>query len=319
MSSTIDNNNIILTCANCGKEDAEDNSLKVCVACKMVKYCNRECQIAHRPQHKRACKERATELYDEALFKDPRPREDCPICMLPLPLERGEATFESCCGKVICNGCNVAMVKEATLKRKSKDDAMSKGRMGACAFCRTPPPSSDKEAIERIRELVKSDNAEAYYSLGGVYERGVMGVSQDRAKARELYQRAGELGCADAYFNLGVDYNNGHAANDKDKKKARHFYELAAMNGGVQARHNVGNIEGRAGNNHRALKHFKISASAGYALSLGAVKNGYLMGMISKDEYANVLRTYQKQTDEMKSEMRDLAAEFYRYSKARGI
>ena len=38
-----------------------------------VKYCNRECQIAHRPQHKKECKQRAAELHEEALFKQPPP------------------------------------------------------------------------------------------------------------------------------------------------------------------------------------------------------------------------------------------------------
>ena len=83
-------------CANCGKGVGD---LKFCDACKLVKYCNRDCQIAHRPQHKKACKKRAAELRDEALFKEPPPREECPICMLPLPLDAEKYSFKSCCGK----------------------------------------------------------------------------------------------------------------------------------------------------------------------------------------------------------------------------
>ena len=56
------NMNNIITCAACGKEDSGDAILKSCTACKSVKYCNRDCQIAHRPQHKKACKKRAIEL-----------------------------------------------------------------------------------------------------------------------------------------------------------------------------------------------------------------------------------------------------------------
>ena len=66
MSSTEDDN--VSICANCGKEGS---NLKSCTACKLVKYCNRECQIAHRPQHKKVCKKRAAELHDEKLFKQP--------------------------------------------------------------------------------------------------------------------------------------------------------------------------------------------------------------------------------------------------------
>ena len=88
----------ITTCTACGKDG---DGLKKCVACMMVKYCSRECQIAHRPQHKKACKKRAAELYDEKQFKEVEP-DECPICMLPLP-NIDETTIKSCCGKRICN------------------------------------------------------------------------------------------------------------------------------------------------------------------------------------------------------------------------
>ena len=104
MNDVPDTTTTTTTCANCGNNREESaGDLKTCTACKLVKYCNRECQIAHRPLHKKACKKRAAELRDEALFKEPPPRDDCPICFLPLPLEAGESTFKSCCGKIICN------------------------------------------------------------------------------------------------------------------------------------------------------------------------------------------------------------------------
>ena len=100
MSSTDD----IIVCANCGTGEKSAGDLKACTACRLVKYCNRDCQIAHRPQHKKACKKRAAELYDEALFNETPPREECPICMLPLPLNAAQVQFKSCCGKIICGG-----------------------------------------------------------------------------------------------------------------------------------------------------------------------------------------------------------------------
>ena len=61
-------------------------SLKVCKSCMSVKYCNAECQKKHWPTHKKECKLRAAELREEALFKDPPAKEECPICFLPMPL-----------------------------------------------------------------------------------------------------------------------------------------------------------------------------------------------------------------------------------------
>ena len=122
-------------CADCGKEEVEGiTSLKACKSCKLVKYCNVNCQKNHWPTHKKACKKRSAELRDEALFKDPPPKEDCPICFLPMPLmliscislppatilsvpiyDLSEANeklanvcseiYFTCCGKNICGGC----------------------------------------------------------------------------------------------------------------------------------------------------------------------------------------------------------------------
>ena len=77
-------NEIDVCCAECGV--AGGVSLKACKSCMLVKYCNVLCQRNHWPEHKKLCKERAAELCDEALFKDPPAKEDCPICFLPMPL-----------------------------------------------------------------------------------------------------------------------------------------------------------------------------------------------------------------------------------------
>ena len=296
--SSNDNINDIITCAACGKgEESGDINLKSCVACKMVKYCNRDCQIAHRPQHKKACKKRAAGLYDEKLFKEPPPPEECPICMLPLPLDPRQITFEACCGKDICDGCVRAMVE-------------SEGDDSLCPFCRTLHPSSDEEMVKRYEKLMDKGNAYAINQLAGFYAEGSMGLPQDSARENELSLKAGELGCAEAYFNLGNTHDIGEGV-EVDEEKAKHYWELAAMGGCVFARQNLGCMEEEAGNNQRAMKHFILAARAGYKQSLVAVKTGYKHGFVTKDEFANTLRAHQKSQDEMKSEARD-KAEAYR-------
>ena len=286
------------TCANCGKDEESSGNLKACTACKLVKYCHRECQIAHRPQHKKACKKRAAEIRDEELFQEPPPPEECPICMLPPPLYDNHTgtTFHSCCGKDICHGCIYAMANTETGSKNMK----------LCPFCRTPYPKSEEERVERLKKLMEKGNGHAVYRLASYYAQGIKGMPQNHAKANELYLKAGELGCAVAYYNLADSYKNGNGV-EIDTKKAKHYWELAAINGSIEARHNLGCSEGNSGNHERAMKHCLIAARAGSKVSLDSVKFGYMNGYVTKKEYANTLREYQKSLDEMKSEARDKA------------
>jgi len=145
-----------------------------------------------------------------------------------------------------------------------------------------------------------------------MYADGRGGLRQDNVKANELWLKAGELGgsigCAGAaYYNLGNAYLNGRGV-ERDLNRAKYYWELSAMNGNLNARHNLGVNEWNAGSYRRAMKHFMIAAKAGSENSLVNVTQVFMNeGIITKDEYANTLRTYQKRQDEMKSEERDKA------------
>ena len=282
----------ITKCAACGNEGGD--SMNSCNKCDLVQYCNAACKKKHKSKHKKKCKKRAAELHDEKLSKEPPPREECPICFLPLPLQADEAIFESCCGKTICNGCI------HTMRQREEGNIL-------CPFCRTPEAKSDEEEVERTEKLTEKGNAQAFYMLASCYAQGINGMPQDRAKVNELLLKSGELGCADAYYNLGNANRLGRGV-EVDKKKSKHYFELAAMNGSVKARNNLGGMELEAGNHQRAMKHFIISARAADEMSVDAVKYGYTQGHVTKEEYANTLREYQKSQDEMKSDARDKAA-----------
>ena len=202
-----------------------------------------------------------------------------------------------CCGKVICSGCIYAV---ARIDKEKK-----------CPFCRTPPPSSDEERIKRIMKRVEVGDAQAIYNLGCLYSYGRHGLSHDYIKALELYLRAGELGSAAAYNNIGVAYDSGEGV-EKDEKKALHYCELAAMLGNVYAGHNLGLYEKKAGNTDRALKHFMSAVEYGCDKSLVYIKQFFMAGNATKDDYANALRSYQAYLDEVRSDQRDAAAAFYR-------
>jgi len=281
------------TCVACGKEGNSDN-MNTCNKCKSVKYCNAACKKKHRKKHKKACERKVAELHEEALFKEPPQREECPLCFLPYLYGDSTEIFMSCCGKTICDGCIHAM-KE------------SEGGDRLCPFCRTPPASGKKEDMKRIKTLIEKGNAEAFNVFAGYYDRGDYGLPQDHQKANELYQKAGELGCSDGYYNLGCSYNQGSGVN-MDKKRACHYFELAAMMGDLDARYTLGVWDYKAGNNDRAIKHFVMVAKAGDKKSLEKVKKIFMQGLVTKDEYASTLRVYHDRQKEMKSEMRNKAA-----------
>ena len=291
MSTTTNDN--MSKCAACGKGD---DGLKTCTACKLVKYCDATCQKAHRPIHKKECKKRAAQLHDEALFKEPPPRGECPICFLTMPPNEGDVTYKSCCGKMICNGCIVAACKEDIRQ--------------LCPFCRSNTCASIEEYIERLKKRAEGDDAEAMYNLGYKYCHGKMGLPQDYDKAMEFYLRAGELGCAAAYTNIAYAYSDGKGV-ERDVKKAKYYDELAAMGGEPEARHNLGSLENNAGNITRAVKHWMISAAAGYDDSLKEIREGFLNVDVTKDDFEKALRAHQASKDEMKSEQREAAARFY--------
>ena len=286
-------------CANCGKGEEASIDLKTCTACKMVKYCSRECQISHRPQHKKECKRRAKELHDEKLFQLPPPLEDCPICMMRLPsLELGRV-YMACCGKVICNGCVHTFRSRVT---KKKDDV--------CPFCRTPLPTSVEEKMKRYKERSELNDEIAIYCLGVHYKKGENGLPQNTSKALELYHQAGELGSANGYYAMGNAYMFGEGGREVDEKKAIHYWELAAMRGNVDARYNLGIMEKNAGNMKRASRHFMTAVRDGDMISLENIKCLYSNSQATKDDYAKALRAYQAYLDEIKSDQRDEAAAY---------
>ena len=301
-----DDNDIILICANCGKEGAKNT----CNKCKQVKYCNAVCKKKHKKKHKKDCEEHlrlAAEKHDIELFKQPPPQYgDCPICFIRIPTLETGYRYQSCCGKLICSGCAHAPVYD------------NQGNVVAekiCPFCRTPKPYTDEEKVERLKKLVEKNGPSAIYNLGCDYRDGSWGYPKDHTKALELFHQAAELGYVEAYCCIGCAYENGTGV-EVDEEKAKHYYELAALKGCMYSRHNLGLVEEKAGNMDRALKHWMIAVRSGYSKSLNEIKELYSNRHASKEDYTKSLQSYQAYLGEIKSPQRDTAAaarKDYRY------
>jgi TPR repeat protein len=278
-------------CAECGEERGD--SLKMCMSCKHAKYCNAECQKKHWPKHKAACKLRAAELRDVELFKDPPPKEDCPICFLPMPktliscaslppatilsvpiydfaianaelADEDTEIYYACCGKSICDGCIHSF-------RESANDEK-------CPFCNAEINKTDEEKVEEIMKRVEANDPASIGVLANFYQHGHHRLQQDHSKAMELYARAGDLGFSKAHYCLGGIYRRGG-----DLKKANFHFEAAAMAGHEVTRCIVGYMEYESGNMERALKHWTIAASAGYHTAMYALRFFYERGHFSRE------------------------------------
>ena len=234
-----------------------------------------------------------TSILDEDLFKQPPQNDDeCPICMIRMPWLWSGRNYNVCCGKIICGGCIYA------------SDCLGDQ---LCPFCRVEQPKTDEELIKRIKKRIKANDPKAIFNLGCKYDKGSNGFRQNNTKALELWHRAGKLGCTDAYYNIGNAYLNGRGV-QRDMKKARHYWGLAAMEGDTQARYNLGASEDIIGNMDRALKHYMIAVEGGHTNSLTMIRNLFMDGHATKDDYGTAIRSHQAYLDEIKSIQRDEAA-----------
>ena len=237
---------------------------------------------------------------DELLFQDPPPREDCPICMLPMPHANAvcgiDLTYMPCCGKTLCSGCMLTAEEE-----------MSKGVMKSlCPFCRVSIHQSGKEIVKSLKKRMKMNDSESFFELGTQYSKGGCGLPQNMDMALKLFHQSAELDYVCAHFKLAYAYYHGRSV-AKDTEKAMHHYRLAAIGGHECARYNLGSINICNGNIERSMRHFIIAAKAGCDTAVKAVGEGYKAGYVTKDEYTKTLRVYQSSCLAMKSEQRTKA------------
>lgn len=296
-------------CANCGKSGNDVDKLKKCNACYLVKYCDVECQKAHRPEHKKDCRTRAAELKDIELFSEGHKHylEDCPICLMPMPIDEKYGVLHYCCMKLICFGCSH--------QRRIVDHGYAQVDVtqDACPLCRGRlPPSRDNRAnLKIIQRRVDAGDPKAHEYLGDLYSKGKRGLPVDKARAVELWTEAARLGSVSAHFQLCAAYAMGDGVGRSMKLSIRHC-ESAAKNGHPLARHNLGCDELDVRNYKRALKHWMISAKMGYEESLTSILELCKHGHASKDDYACALAGYQMAVDERMSPERTAVEEIMR-------
>ena len=157
------------------------------------------------------------------------------------------------------------------------------------------------------------NDSNAYNMMGVHHIQGTMGLKKDVRKGLEYLEKAAtELGLATANHALGFIYLDGIGV-EKDEAKAMHHLRLAAIGGNLQSRHSLGIIAfyGKPQRAELAMKHWILAAEAGNDASLENVKVGYQKGCVTKDVYTKTLRAHKSAADELQSDQRDKAMEYY--------
>ena len=280
-------------CACCGIAEIDDVKLVPCDGCDLVKYCSDECQGNHKSRHEDACKKRAVELRDELLFKQPESScyGDCPICCLPMSLEKSKSTMFECCSKVICKGCEYANDRRE----------MELGLEQSCPFCREPIPDNDEEGDKLMMKRIEANDPFAICKWGAEkYSKG------DYRSALGYFTKAAELGDALAQYHLSIMFNKGHGV-EKNAGKMMYHLEEAAIGGHPHARYNLGLYENKKGSAERAVRHWIIAATQGHDRSIKMLMKAYKDGFVEKEDLAATLRAHQAAVDATNSPQREEA------------
>jgi len=276
-----------LVCSFCDKHLPLDKYKKC--NCKTTIYCrNASCQKehwkVHKKDHHKLCKA-LDATKDEGEEEDdtksgsknktssptiqPKPiiqkeeKDECPICMVEIPLDSSKFVRMTCCGKGLHHHC-----------WKQLMEVESKNICEYCPLCRTKVPTTDEEIIKRLQKWVKKQKAWAQCSLGHQYLHG-NGVKQDSKRAFVLCTLSAEQGDANAQLLLGTMYIKGDGTK-VDVKRAIELFTLAVEQGLASAQFNFGALyatgKGVEQSFTTAKAWFQKSAAQGHEGAIAALK-----------------------------------------------
>ena len=210
------------------------------------------------------CNRRKRELAVEAVLAALPPKPECPICCLPFPPEDNAVGLSSplaCCGKVICWGCQVGVLKQdcTGADGRPKKNPLTSVQI-TCPFCRDNPGKHiDYDRItSQYRKLAARGDAEGMYQLAKLYAGG-LGIEKDEQQEFELLTRAADLGCIDAIYSLSEHYGAGSLGLDVDEKKQRELLEKAAAMGDLVSIHNLGCYDMHRKNVEAGVCHLRVA------------------------------------------------------------
>jgi TPR repeat protein len=189
----------------------------------------------------------------------------------------------------VCAACGKAAVDDVKLKM--------------CTACRLVKYCSVVKDEDRQREMnrAEANDPAAMNQVGAKCQK-----EGDFEGAIQYLTKAAALGDMNAHYNLSTMYQLGNGV-ERDMEKAVYHLEEAAIGGHPDARYGLGCHEGENGRYDRAVKHYIIAAKLGQDDALEVVKENFLRGFVSKEDYEAALRGHQAAVDATKSEQREQA------------
>ena len=244
--------------------------------------------------------ERYDPLSDPDLWKPHPPTEDCPVCLVPLPLEINKYTcFLVCCGKLICKACNAENERALRIINEKRSKKELPPLDQSCAFCReTTIHDSDSELLERLKKRIDKGDVEAIHIMGVWRLNGVYG-QKDEAKGIELLEKAAIMGSAKAMHHLGYACSGGAYGVRRDEKKGFEYFKDAVKKGDVPSRCML--AAGYSRGSNLANKHYRLAAEAGHPIAVEQIWKQFHEKKLNKADLEEILRVHQSACDEMDS------------------
>jgi len=252
-------------------------------------------------------KEAADKRTEDPLKNWIRPHnEECPICLLPLPVDGG-IIYRQCCDSRLCKGCMHDHI--LSLLKEGMEEEKVKKAVSTCALCRQDPREDAVDMFGLQKKLAKAGKLEAMYELAMTYIHGENGVDIDWDEGLKWMQRAAVEGFGNASHFLGNCYRCGQNNIERNINLAIEYYKQGGDNGSVQSYACAGEALFQKGEIEYAMLYFRKAAMCGLSNEdlFTQLRDGFGGGYITKDEYANTLLEHQKVSNEMKSESRTMA------------
>jgi TPR repeat protein len=157
--------------------------------------------------------------------------------------------------------------------------------------------SGDKAALERLRELARSGDAEAQFTVARLYSWGSSLVPPDEKESLAWTRKAAEQGHPEAQSNLGYFYASGRGVESKSTQQAIRWWTSSADQGFAPAQLNLANLyatEPEVKDDSKAFEFFRKAADQGLAAAQLNLGLAYVRGTGTQKSIGDGLQWYRK-------------------------